>query len=250
MPYMVTWFCCVMLCRSFHLVIFWILFENVMSLHRTKATFIGLLEAGRVNEWIVTEKLGHVLQTKLGSKVPKKPRFRMGDRCISSSHKNYTLGNTKEKRIIYNFHILSARTQKSSTIRMNCLAIKWMKDWWSISSFFPFSFSMQHSFLFKMRHGFKFYIVVKFADYIFWSSLLGFTYSFVGVMMWLLERATSLYTFFFNQRHFSQQDSGTLAPLSLVLTKTLAASERIFWIVQRDTSVPFYYYYFSASEIK
>nr|XP_027104838.1 glucomannan 4-beta-mannosyltransferase 9-like isoform X2 [Coffea arabica] len=66
--------------RSFHLVIFWILFENVMSLHRTKATFIGLLEAGRVNEWIVTEKLGHVLQTKLGSKVPKKPRFRMGDR--------------------------------------------------------------------------------------------------------------------------------------------------------------------------
>ncbi|GFY82705.1 nucleotide-diphospho-sugar transferases superfamily protein [Actinidia rufa] len=44
--------------RSLHLLVFWILFENVMSLHRTKATFIGLLEAGRVNEWIVTEKLG------------------------------------------------------------------------------------------------------------------------------------------------------------------------------------------------
>ncbi|KAL3523545.1 hypothetical protein ACH5RR_016379 [Cinchona calisaya] len=66
--------------RSFHLVIFWILFENVMSLHRTKATFIGLLEAGRVNEWIVTEKLGDVLKTKLGYKAPKKPRFRIGDR--------------------------------------------------------------------------------------------------------------------------------------------------------------------------
>ncbi|XP_071912621.1 glucomannan 4-beta-mannosyltransferase 9-like isoform X3 [Coffea arabica] len=59
--------------RSFHLAIFWILFENVMSLHRTKGTFIGLLEVGRVNEWIVTEKLGRVLQTNSGSKVPKKP---------------------------------------------------------------------------------------------------------------------------------------------------------------------------------
>lgn len=57
-----------------------------MSLHRTKATFIGLLEAGRVNEWIVTEKLGHVLQTKLASKVPKKLRFRMGDRYNPSSY--------------------------------------------------------------------------------------------------------------------------------------------------------------------
>ncbi|XP_071912600.1 glucomannan 4-beta-mannosyltransferase 9-like isoform X1 [Coffea arabica] len=66
--------------RSFHLAIFWILFENVMSLHRTKGTFIGLLEVGRVNEWIVTEKLGRVLQTNSGSKVPKKPRFRMGNR--------------------------------------------------------------------------------------------------------------------------------------------------------------------------
>ncbi|KAH1220643.1 Glucomannan 4-beta-mannosyltransferase 2 [Glycine max] len=30
--------------RSIHLLFYWILFENVMSLHRTKATFIGLLE--------------------------------------------------------------------------------------------------------------------------------------------------------------------------------------------------------------
>ncbi|CAA6660739.1 unnamed protein product [Spirodela intermedia] len=57
---------------SLHLVVFWVLFENVMSLHRTKATFIGLLEAGRVNEWIVTEKLGDGLKVKAGSKAPKK----------------------------------------------------------------------------------------------------------------------------------------------------------------------------------
>ncbi|KAJ0841331.1 putative glucomannan 4-beta-mannosyltransferase [Helianthus annuus] len=44
--------------RSFYLVVFWVLFENVMSLHRTKATFIGLFETQRVNEWVVTEKQG------------------------------------------------------------------------------------------------------------------------------------------------------------------------------------------------
>ncbi|GAV58406.1 Glyco_tranf_2_3 domain-containing protein [Cephalotus follicularis] len=66
--------------RSLHLLVFWILFENVMSLHRTKATFIGLLEIGRVNEWIVTEKLGDALKTKSGAKAPKKPRIRTGDR--------------------------------------------------------------------------------------------------------------------------------------------------------------------------
>ncbi|KAK8649429.1 hypothetical protein V6N13_130158 [Hibiscus sabdariffa] len=66
--------------RSLHLLVFWILFENVMSLHRTKATFIGLLEAGRVNEWIVTEKLGDALKAKAAVKVPRKPRFRFGER--------------------------------------------------------------------------------------------------------------------------------------------------------------------------
>uniref|UniRef100_J3N0D8 glucomannan 4-beta-mannosyltransferase n=1 Tax=Oryza brachyantha TaxID=4533 RepID=J3N0D8_ORYBR len=44
--------------RSWHLLIFWILFENVMSMQRSKATVIGLLEASRANEWVVTEKLG------------------------------------------------------------------------------------------------------------------------------------------------------------------------------------------------
>ncbi|KAF8009515.1 hypothetical protein BT93_J0500 [Corymbia citriodora subsp. variegata] len=63
--------------RSVHLLFYWILFENVMSMHRTKATFIGLLEAGRANEWVVTEKLGDTLKNK-----SKKPRFtfKIGDR--------------------------------------------------------------------------------------------------------------------------------------------------------------------------
>lgn len=74
---MLTSYCC---CRSLHLLVFWILFENVMSLHRTKATFIGLLEAGRVNEWVVTEKLGEALKTKGVAKAAKKPRFRLGER--------------------------------------------------------------------------------------------------------------------------------------------------------------------------
>ncbi|XP_051216948.1 glucomannan 4-beta-mannosyltransferase 9 [Lolium perenne] len=49
--------------RSWHLLVFWILFENVMSMHRSKATIIGLLEASRANEWVVTEKLGSTTTT-------------------------------------------------------------------------------------------------------------------------------------------------------------------------------------------
>lgn len=52
-----------------------------MSLHRTKATFIGLLEAGRANEWVVTEKLGDALKNKSNNKTAiKRPRFKIGDR--------------------------------------------------------------------------------------------------------------------------------------------------------------------------
>lgn len=51
-----------------------------MSLHRTKATIIGLLEGSRVNEWIVTEKLGDALKGKAATKAPKKPRFKIGER--------------------------------------------------------------------------------------------------------------------------------------------------------------------------
>ncbi|EPS73687.1 mannan synthase [Genlisea aurea] len=41
------------LSKSVHLLVFWVLFENVMSLHRSKATIIGLLEANRANEWVL-----------------------------------------------------------------------------------------------------------------------------------------------------------------------------------------------------
>lgn len=61
-----------------------------MSLHRTKATFIGLLEAGRANEWVVTEKLGDsALKNKPGDAsknktntkaAPKRPRPKFADR--------------------------------------------------------------------------------------------------------------------------------------------------------------------------
>ncbi|PIA43397.1 hypothetical protein AQUCO_01900048v1 [Aquilegia coerulea] len=66
--------------RSLHLLIFWFLFDNAMSLHRAKATIIGLLEAGRANEWIVTDKLGDGLKTKLDIKAQKKPLIRIRER--------------------------------------------------------------------------------------------------------------------------------------------------------------------------
>ncbi|KAF4369942.1 hypothetical protein G4B88_016103 [Cannabis sativa] len=79
--------------RSIHLLFYWILFENVMSMHRTKATLIGLLEAGRVNEWVVTEKLGDIVKNNaaaaaIAKKTPfklfKKPGFKFGARYILS----------------------------------------------------------------------------------------------------------------------------------------------------------------------
>ncbi|CAN1171542.1 Glucomannan 4-beta-mannosyltransferase 2 [Linum perenne] len=73
--------------RSIHLLFYWILFENVMSLHRTKATLIGLLEYGRANEWVVTEKLGNTLQkaadaakNKTTSKAVKRHHFKFTER--------------------------------------------------------------------------------------------------------------------------------------------------------------------------
>ncbi|KAJ8477468.1 hypothetical protein OPV22_021195 [Ensete ventricosum] len=69
--------------RSIHLIIFWILFENVMSWHRCKAVFIGLTEATRVNEWIVTEKLGDTMKTKpatAAAAAPKKSKTKFWDR--------------------------------------------------------------------------------------------------------------------------------------------------------------------------
>ncbi|PSS04590.1 Mannan synthase [Actinidia chinensis var. chinensis] len=66
--------------RSMHLLVFWILFENVMSLHRSKAAIIGLLEANRVNEWVVTEKLGNTSKQKGNVKASKKPQSQIGER--------------------------------------------------------------------------------------------------------------------------------------------------------------------------
>ncbi|KAI9193772.1 hypothetical protein LWI28_000107 [Acer negundo] len=75
--------------RSIHLLFYWILFENVMSLHRTKATLIGLFEAGRVNEWVVTEKLGDTVKNKAAADAknknnikapPKRLKFKFTDR--------------------------------------------------------------------------------------------------------------------------------------------------------------------------
>ncbi|KAH9671346.1 glucomannan 4-beta-mannosyltransferase 9 [Citrus sinensis] len=68
--------------RSFHLIVFWILFENVMSLLRAKAAIIGLLEANRVNEWVVTEKHGNTKKQKNNIKTLKKSRSQVGERRI------------------------------------------------------------------------------------------------------------------------------------------------------------------------
>ncbi|CAA7388721.1 unnamed protein product [Spirodela intermedia] len=57
-PIMITLLNCVGTPRSIHLVVLSFLFENVMSLHPSKVVIIGLLEVGRVNEWVVTKKLG------------------------------------------------------------------------------------------------------------------------------------------------------------------------------------------------
>ncbi|XP_020571640.1 probable mannan synthase 4 [Phalaenopsis equestris] len=50
---------------SIHVIPFWILFENVMAMHRVKATIVGLWEGGSANEWVVTEKLGGTIKEKL-----------------------------------------------------------------------------------------------------------------------------------------------------------------------------------------
>ncbi|KAK1397844.1 Glucomannan 4-beta-mannosyltransferase 2 [Heracleum sosnowskyi] len=93
--------------RSMHLLMFWILFENVMALHRTKATLIGLLETGMANEWVVTEKLGDASATKKSpQKTLKRARFRLGSRLhmlelavsaylFGSACYDYTYGNTR-----------------------------------------------------------------------------------------------------------------------------------------------------------
>ncbi|KAI3793782.1 hypothetical protein L1987_36404 [Smallanthus sonchifolius] len=65
--------------RSFYLVVNWVLFENVMSLHRTRATLIGLFETQRSNEWVVTGKVGDASKAKTGTQQTQS-RFKIGER--------------------------------------------------------------------------------------------------------------------------------------------------------------------------
>ncbi|XP_073000593.1 probable glucomannan 4-beta-mannosyltransferase 3 isoform X1 [Typha latifolia] len=69
---------------SIHLIPFWVLFENVMSMHRMKATMIGLLEIGSVNDWVVTEKLGDAIKAKPEVQILEKPPIRIRDRIYFS----------------------------------------------------------------------------------------------------------------------------------------------------------------------
>ncbi|KAK1409957.1 hypothetical protein QVD17_36488 [Tagetes erecta] len=68
--------------RSFYLIVFWVLFENVMSLHRMKATFIGLFETQRVNEWVVTEKQGGATSKAKGTTQQTQSRFKISERLL------------------------------------------------------------------------------------------------------------------------------------------------------------------------
>nr|KAJ0222369.1 hypothetical protein LSAT_V11C200058260 [Lactuca sativa] len=68
--------------RSLYLVVFWIVFENVMALHRTKATFIGIFEAERVNEWVVTEKHGDDSKAKTITSQHEIRGFKLSERLL------------------------------------------------------------------------------------------------------------------------------------------------------------------------
>nr|KAJ0221758.1 hypothetical protein LSAT_V11C200058280 [Lactuca sativa] len=69
--------------RSLYLVVFWIVIENAMSLHRCKATFIGLFETQRVNEWVVTEKHGDASKDKIGTRQHGRLSFKLSERKTS-----------------------------------------------------------------------------------------------------------------------------------------------------------------------
>ncbi|ONM38893.1 putative mannan synthase 7 [Zea mays] len=86
--------------RSCHLLIFWILFENVMSMHRSKAAVIGLLEASRANEWVVTDKLG---SSKAAAAVvaKKKKQQLVRSRCCSTRREMHVLELTMGACLLY-----------------------------------------------------------------------------------------------------------------------------------------------------
>ncbi|VAH27727.1 unnamed protein product [Triticum turgidum subsp. durum] len=65
--------------KNIHLLPFWILFESVMTIHRTRAALVGLFEFSEFNEWVVTKKTGNNFED---NKVPllQKTRKRLRDR--------------------------------------------------------------------------------------------------------------------------------------------------------------------------
>ncbi|XP_010450208.1 PREDICTED: probable mannan synthase 15 isoform X2 [Camelina sativa] len=99
-PSIITLFGVIATPRSFYLVVFWVLFENVMAMHRTKGTFIGLFERKRVNEWVVTEKLGDTLKTKLlprNGQILKRVNMKevmMGIYILCCACYDFAFGNT------------------------------------------------------------------------------------------------------------------------------------------------------------
>ncbi|KAK8948040.1 Glucomannan 4-beta-mannosyltransferase 1 [Platanthera guangdongensis] len=105
---------------SFHLIIFWILFENVVSLHRCKAVLIGFFEGGRAAEWIVTKKLGDI------SKILGGP---------SSSYKS-------KERVWERFHRLEL-LMGFFLLVCGCYDYKYTHDW-----LFPFFFLQSIAFFF------------------------------------------------------------------------------------------------------
>ncbi|XP_066332523.1 probable glucomannan 4-beta-mannosyltransferase 6 isoform X1 [Miscanthus floridulus] len=68
--------------RSIHLIILWVLFENVMALHRSKAILIGFFEADRASEWIVTQKLGNLQKLKSIASLTGNYRFKDRFNCL------------------------------------------------------------------------------------------------------------------------------------------------------------------------
>ncbi|KAJ4753424.1 cellulose synthase like [Rhynchospora pubera] len=66
--------------KSLHLMPFWILFENVMSLHRIKAAMVGLFETATFNEWIVTKKVGNNLKDTLDIPLLEKSKTKLRDK--------------------------------------------------------------------------------------------------------------------------------------------------------------------------
>ncbi|XP_078160021.1 putative glucomannan 4-beta-mannosyltransferase 7 [Carex rostrata] len=76
--------------KSLHLIPFWILFENVMSLHRIRAAMVGLFETATFHEWIVTKKVGNNLKDTLDIPLLEKTKTKLRDK-INLSELGFSL---------------------------------------------------------------------------------------------------------------------------------------------------------------